>query len=87
MTSITEWHEMQKKANSPAYYTRGIETWEYINSHKLGYMEGNIIKYVTRYQHKNGLEDLYKARNYLNKLIEYKEKTIPFTSTEVIADD
>ncbi len=87
MTSIQEWNDMQHKAKSPAYYTKGIQTWDYINSHKLGYMEGNIIKYVTRYQHKNGLEDLYKAREYLNKLIEYKEKSTIFTSTEVIADD
>jgi hypothetical protein len=31
---------------------------------------GNIIKYVARYKHKNGVEDLEKARWYLNKLID-----------------
>lgn len=61
--------------NRPVHYTQGaIETWDYIVSQKLGYLEGNVIKYVSRYKHKNGLEDLKKAQAYLNKLIsEYKE--------------
>jgi hypothetical protein len=60
--------------NHPTHYTTGaIETWDYIVSQKLGYLEGNVIKYVSRYKHKNGLEDLKKAQAYLNKLIaEYK---------------
>lgn len=59
---------------SPKHYTNGsIETWDYIVSQKLGYLEGNVIKYVTRYKHKNGLEDLLKAQAYLTKLIkEYR---------------
>ena len=35
---------------------------------------GNIIKYIWRCEDKNGLEDLYKAKWYLDKLIETKEK-------------
>jgi hypothetical protein len=54
---------------SPIHYTRGIECWDYITSHKLGYLEGNIIKYVTRYKLKNGKEDLLKAKAYLERLI------------------
>lgn len=53
----------------PEHYTQGIECWDYITSHKLGFLEGNVIKYVTRYRHKGGLEDLYKARQYLERLI------------------
>lgn len=53
----------------PAHYTQGIECWDYIISHNMGYLEGNIIKYVTRYKDKNGLEDLLKAQSYLNKLL------------------
>lgn len=56
--------------NRPKHYTQGIETWDYISSQGLGYMEGNIIKYITRYKHKNGREDLLKAQAYLNKLLE-----------------
>ena len=37
------------------------------------YLQGNIIKYIWRYNYKNGTEDLKKAQWYLNKLIEVKE--------------
>lgn len=56
--------------NHPSHYTKGIECWDYIVSHGLGYLEGNIIKYVTRYRFKDGLKDLRKAAAYLNRLIE-----------------
>lgn len=39
-----------------------------------GYLKGNIMKYVTRYQFKNGVEDLKKAQWYLNKLTEVADK-------------
>jgi glutamate mutase epsilon subunit len=59
----------------PTYYTRGkIETWDFIIDKDLNYVEGNVIKYVVRYKQKNGLDDLLKARDYLDKLIEvYKD--------------
>ncbi|WP_158727611.1 DUF3310 domain-containing protein [Levilactobacillus enshiensis] len=38
-----------------------------------GFMIGNIFKYVTRYPAKNGVEDLRKARTYLDRLIEFEE--------------
>ena len=37
------------------------------------YLQGNILKYIWRYNYKNGTEDLKKAQWYLNKLIEVKE--------------
>jgi len=66
--------------NHPPHYTSGgIETIDYMQA-KLtpeqfeGYLAGNVIKYISRYQHKNGLEDLRKARWYLDKLISLYEK-------------
>tara|TARA_B100001939_G_scaffold33104_1_gene25740 strand:+ start:2013 stop:2219 length:207 start_codon:yes stop_codon:yes gene_type:complete len=59
---------------NPEYYKNGIETTKYILSHDLGFCEGNIIKYITRYKLKNGIEDLYKARKYLDLLIKSKRK-------------
>jgi len=53
----------------PKHYTQGIECWDYIESHGMSYLQGNIIKYVTRYQYKDGVKDLKKARAYLDKLI------------------
>ena len=52
------------------HYRLTIEPWDYIIQNNLGYLEGNIIKYVTRYKGKHGVEDLQKARHYLDKLIE-----------------
>ena len=59
---------------NPAYYRKGIETTDYIVSHSINYLEGNIIKYVTRYKDKGGLEDLKKAEWYLTRLIKIQEK-------------
>jgi hypothetical protein len=56
------------EVNHPKHYNQGkIETIDYIEG--MGYIEGNIIKYVSRYKHKNGLEDLKKAKWYLDRLI------------------
>ena len=52
------------------YKDKAIQPWDFIASNKLGYLEGNIIKYVSRWQDKGGIEDLRKARHYLDKLIE-----------------
>tara|TARA_R110002167_G_scaffold191735_3_gene394120 strand:+ start:3181 stop:3387 length:207 start_codon:yes stop_codon:yes gene_type:complete len=59
---------------NPDYYRKGIETTDYIQSHSMNYLEGNIIKYVTRYKDKGGLEDLKKAEWYLTRLIKQEEK-------------
>lgn len=64
--------------NHPSHYnTGGIETLDYIKakiSDYPSYAVGNIIKYISRFEHKNGLEDLKKAQFYLNDLIEWSEK-------------
>lgn len=66
--------------NHPTHYNHGgIETLDYIKAkapHYESYAIGNIIKYVSRYQHKNGLEDLKKAQFYLNDLVEEMEKNV-----------
>lgn len=58
--------------NHPAHYkTGGIETIDFIEAKKLDYNLGNVIKYVTRADHKgNKLEDLRKAQWYLTRAIE-----------------
>ena len=57
--------------NNPAHYTvGGIETIDFIEAKKLGYNLGNVIKYLTRADHKgNKLEDLRKAQWYLTREI------------------
>jgi hypothetical protein len=60
----------------PNHYNRGIEMWDYAHSHNLDFFEGNIVKYVTRWKDKNGIEDLKKCIQYLNKLIELEENRL-----------
>lgn len=70
-------NENNDKINNPAHYTvGGIETLDYIKAKVKdypSYAAGNILKYVSRYEHKNGIEDLKKAQFYLNDLIEWME--------------
>jgi len=61
---------------SPSYYSRfKIQPLDFIAANKLDFLTGNIIKYVMRHDAKNGLEDLQKAKVYLERLIQQvKEK-------------
>ena len=52
------------------YKTQVIQPWDFIASNGIGFLAGNVVKYVARYKAKNGMEDLKKARHYLDKLIE-----------------
>lgn len=62
--------------NRPKHYTSGnIECINAIQASMskeafAGFLKGNIIKYMWRYEHKNGIEDLKKSQWYQNKLIE-----------------
>jgi hypothetical protein len=55
------------------YKSQAIQPWDYIISNEIPYMEGNVIKYVSRWRDKGGLDDLRKAQHYLQKLIEVEE--------------
>lgn len=58
----------------PKHYNKGIEVWDFTDSWGMDFLEGNIIKYVTRYKYKNGVEDLKKAKQFIERLIEREEK-------------
>jgi len=61
---------MSEEVVKPTRYTRGsIETWDAIAGLELGFLEGNVLKYISRYKDKNGIQDLQKAMVYLSKLI------------------
>jgi hypothetical protein len=47
-----------------------IQPVEYIHANGIGFCEGSVIKYVTRWRAKGGIEDLKKARHFLDLLIE-----------------
>ena len=58
------------------YATKAIQPWDFIIANNLGYLEGNIVKYVSRWKDKGGVEDLKKAQHYLQKLIEVNDEKI-----------
>jgi len=61
---------MKTDNTNPDHYTKmSIPPLEYIKEIDLGWNVGNIIKYVSRYKNKNGIEDLKKAQWYLEDLI------------------
>jgi|TARA_R110000787_G_scaffold81_1_gene298 hypothetical protein len=62
-----------KQIGGTHYFDMKIEPLEYIDANVLGFAEGNIVKYVSRYKTKNGLEDLKKAKFYINHLIKNYE--------------
>lgn len=51
------------------YQKYKIQPVEFVMKNNVPYVEGNVIKYVMRFRDKNGLEDLLKARQYLDMLI------------------
>lgn len=63
---------LDKQISGSHYKTLGIQPVEYIRANDIGYFEGNVIKYVTRWKNKNGVADLEKAKHYLEMLIEFE---------------
>lgn len=51
-----------------------IQPVEFIVANDIGFLEGNAIKYLCRWQTKNGLEDLQKAIHYIEMIIELEKK-------------
>lgn len=66
------------------HYTKhAIQPIEYIWANNLGFSEGNVIKYVTRWKDKGGIKDLEKARHHLSLLIEHAQKAdVQFTGVK-----
>lgn len=54
------------------YVSMDVQPVEFILKNGIGFCEGNVIKYVSRWQSKGGLEDLRKARHYIDLLIAHE---------------
>jgi hypothetical protein len=52
-----------------------IQPTEFIHANNIPFIEGNIIKYVIRHRNKNGIEDLKKAKHYIDLLIQFEYET------------
>lgn len=59
---------------NPDYYKGRIEVADFIEDKEMSYFEGNVIKYIVRYKEKNGLEDLLKAKWYLDRIIQIERR-------------
>ena len=69
-----EGSKLKKQVGGDHYSKLAIQPVTYINANGLSYLQGNVIKYVTRYKDKNGLQDLEKAKHYIDMLIEMEDK-------------
>lgn len=56
------------------YKKQAIQPVQYIHANGIGFFEGNVIKYVTRWRDKGGIADLEKAKHYIDLLIELESK-------------
>ena len=65
---------MNKQVAGTHYKKLNIQPVEYIYANGIGYFEGNVIKYVTRWRDKNGIADLEKAKHYIELLIELENR-------------
>jgi hypothetical protein len=70
MTSDAKLTANDTQVGGDHYKRKAVQPWDFIAANNLGYFEGNIVKYISRWRDKNGMDDLLKARHYLDKLIE-----------------
>ena len=66
---------IDKQIGGDHYKGMAIQPIQYIQANKLSYIEGNIVKYISRWRDKNGIEDLLKIKHYVEFLIEEETKT------------
>ena len=84
---------MSKITSKPAeqvggtHYSRlSIEPIQFIEANGLGYSEGNVVKYISRWKNKNGLEDLNKAKWYVERLIQVEEERLAQERRDELAE-
>jgi len=63
---------LDRQVGGDHYKRMAIQPVEFIEGNDLGFCAGNVIKYVCRYKYKDGVEDLRKARHYLDVLIDHE---------------
>lgn len=64
--------EERKEVGGTHYEQMKIEPVDYIMANNMNFLEGNVIKYVTRHRLKNGKQDIEKAIDYLKLIIKYE---------------
>lgn len=67
---------LQQQEGGDHYRSMAIQPIEFLHANHIPFAEGSVIKYVCRWRKKNGVEDLRKARHFLDLLIELEERKI-----------
>jgi len=66
---------LDKQVGGGHYKDFPIQPIEFIHKNGIGFCEGNAIKYLCRWRDKNGIQDLEKAKHYIDLLIEMENET------------
>ena len=66
---------VDKQVGGDHYSSLPIQPMVFAHKNGLGFLEGSAIIYICRYKYKNGIEDLEKAKHYIELLIELYDKT------------
>jgi hypothetical protein len=68
---------LDKQEGGNHYRNFPIQPIKYIVANGIGFLAGNVVKYVTRYRAKNGAEDILKAIHYLELILEFEYAAKP----------
>jgi Protein of unknwon function (DUF3310) len=73
---VSATNALAKQVGGGHYKEFGIQPVEYIHANNLSFLEGNVVKYITRHKSKNGIEDIKKVIHYCELIIEleYNQK-------------
>lgn len=71
---MTNESKLNKQVDGTHYSKLAIQPVEYIHANNIPFIEGSIIKYVTRWRDKGGMVDLRKAAHFIDLLIELESK-------------
>lgn len=75
MNSKNQGPALSRQEGGDHYKILAIQPIEFVLANGIGFVEGSVIKYVTRWRAKGGVEDLKKARHFLDLLIEHAESS------------
>lgn len=75
-TVVQECNPLETQVGGSHYKDLKIQPIEFIHANNIPFCEANAIKYLCRWRNKNGVQDLLKARHYIDLLIQLEEKQL-----------
>ena len=68
---------LDKQVGGGHYKALAIQPIEYIHANGLGFVEGSVVKYITRWRQKGGIQDLEKVKHFVDLLIQMETEGVP----------